>query len=191
MKVLVGATIAKLTFGMFENFWMPLYEDIGFYPKVFYSRYLDTFVKGLTSPRGNILLSREDFEKGSNNKYDKLDLGLHEFAHAYYFSYLHEKRNKDFYLYKIEARWIHLDMKNNILDKDFYLRDYAAANEHEFWAVSIEHYFENPFGFYKAYPRLYILISKVLQLDIRRIINENHPELARKYEAESIHNETD
>lgn len=57
VKVLLSATIAKLTFGRKRNFKMSMYEKIGVYPGVFYSKFLETYVKGLTSARGNILLS--------------------------------------------------------------------------------------------------------------------------------------
>lgn len=186
VKILISATIAKITFGMYNNYWMGMYETIVVYPQKFYSRFLDTYVKGLTSARGLVLLSWEDFMDGIRNTTDKINLGVHEFAHAFYFNYIHDNGNNSAYTaYRREAQDIFNDMKANLSHKSFYFRDYATANEHEFWAVSIEHFFENPFGFKKVYPQLYTFLSRVLQIDLVQLIRINNPRLALKLHDEA------
>jgi Mlc titration factor MtfA (ptsG expression regulator) len=45
------------------------------------------------------------------------------------------------------------------------LGDYAATNYHEFWAVSVEVFFENPVQFRHELPELYEAMSRVLNQD--------------------------
>ncbi|MGZ5134018.1 MAG: zinc-dependent peptidase, partial [Flavitalea sp.] len=45
------------------------------------------------------------------------------------------------------------------------LGDYAGTNYHEFWAVSVEIFFENPIRFRHELPDLYAAISKLLKQD--------------------------
>ncbi len=45
------------------------------------------------------------------------------------------------------------------------LGDYAATNYHEFWAVSVEVFFENPVQFRHELPDLYEAMARVLNQD--------------------------
>lgn len=124
------------------------------------------------------MLSWEDFMDGICNSTDKINLGVHEFAHAFYFNYIHDNGiNFAYNVYRREAQDIFNNMKVNLAHNDFYFRDYATANEHEFWAVSIEHFFENPFGFQKVYTKLFTFLSRVLQIDLVQLIRINNPHL--------------
>lgn len=43
--------------------------------------------------------------------------------------------------------------------------DYAATNFDEFWAVSVENFFENPFEFKEEHPELYRELCELLNQD--------------------------
>ena len=49
-----------------------------------------------------------------------------------------------------------------IANRRSYLRSYAFSNMHEFWAVSVEAFFENPEGLKENMPDLYEALSHVL-----------------------------
>ena len=52
-----------------------------------------------------------------------------------------------------------------IANRRSYLRSYAFSNLHEFWAVSVEAFFENPKGLKQNMPDLYIALCRVLNQD--------------------------
>lgn len=51
-------------------------------------------------------------------------------------------------------------------DEIQYFRNYAKTNMAEFWAVSIECFFEDPANFKKFYPELYRATARVLKQDM-------------------------
>lgn len=53
------------------------------------------------------------------------------------------------------------------------LGDYAGTNYHEFWAVSVEVFFENPIRMRHELPELYAAMSTLLRQDPIVIINQN------------------
>jgi len=179
VRVLLSATIAQLTFGFYNNYWLPKYKTIGVYPTVFYSRFLDVYVKGLTSPNGMLLISWDDFIHGLSTNTDKLNVGIHEFAHALYFNFFKDEYDMNFNRFNEVAHQEYLKMKKN--NTNNYLRAYAATNPYEFWAVCIEHYFEDPFGFRKTLPRLYKKLSIVLKFDLAKMIEINRPDIVSEY----------
>jgi len=52
-----------------------------------------------------------------------------------------------------------------ITNRRSYLRNYAFTNMHEFWAVSVEAFFENPVGLRANMPDLYDSLCRVLNQD--------------------------
>lgn len=54
---------------------------------------------------------------------------------------------------------------NVLLGKPSYLRNYAYTNMREFWAVTVEAFFENPNEFKKEMPALYKRVADVLNQD--------------------------
>jgi len=179
VKVLLSATVAQLTFGFYTNYWLPKYENIGVYPEQFFSRFVGSFVKGLTSAKGMLLISWEDFLQGLSTNTDKLNVGIHEFAHALYFSYFKEDYDQHFSRFDEIAFKEFLKMRNG--NGQNYLRAYAATNPHEFWAVCLEYFFEDPFGFRKHLPQLYHSLCLVMKFDFAKLIEQNRPDLASDY----------
>ena len=52
-----------------------------------------------------------------------------------------------------------------IVERRSYLRSYAFTNLQEFWAVSVEAFFENPVGLKQNLPELYGTLCDVLNQD--------------------------
>src|SRR5690606_34119599 len=106
-------------------------------------------------------------------------VGIHEFAHALYFNFFKEDYDLSFYRFNEVAYLEYLKMKKN--DGNNYLRSYASTNPYEFWAVCIEHYFEDPFGFRFKLPELYKKLIVVLKFDLAKMIETNRPDIAKEY----------
>ena len=43
-----------------------------------------------------------------------------------------------------------------------FFRDYAATNDHEFFAIAVENFFERPDEFRQNYPQLFEILAKLL-----------------------------
>lgn len=43
-----------------------------------------------------------------------------------------------------------------------FFRDYAATNDHEFFAVAVENFFERPHEFHNHHPKLFGLMEEML-----------------------------
>ena len=163
--VLVGGLV-QLTFGL-KTFDLKRYKTIGLYPAKFYSRLIERNVKGLTYAKGLILISWLDTFKGFHNNEDNINLALHEWAHG--FQIHHQRHQTSFYyarmttlLRKLERHFTRL---LPLKDSQTYLRNYAFTNSHEFFACSVEHFFETPNEFVLQYP--------VLFKDLCTLLNQN------------------
>ena len=65
----------------------------------------------------------------------------------------------------ISGRIYGLLMANAITERRSYLRDYAFTSFHEFWAVSLEYFFEKPQGLKDNLPHLYAILCDSLNQD--------------------------
>ena len=166
IKVLVSACAIQLTFGL-ADYRLRHFERILIYPEAYYSTITKKFHKGEVNARGLIVLSWEDFLDGFSNPHDNLNLGLHEFAHALFINYQKNKNdcmNFDTYY----SQW------REVGDREFfkmrrsennYLRKYGLTNLMEFFAVSVEHFFEAPNALRQNHTALYHVLSKFLAQD--------------------------
>ncbi|MEX1189920.1 MAG: zinc-dependent peptidase [Bacteroidia bacterium] len=165
MILTFGALMIQVTFG-FNNFLFPHFHRVAIFPDIFYSRLFERYVKGLTVYHtGIILVSWPHLEHGIDNESDKINLGLHELAHALYLDYFeHRNMLNGFDRWTTKALQVFKEMQLN--SKDFFLREYAATNIHEFWAVCVEHYFEAPLEFRERLPELYKEMCRILKQDV-------------------------
>lgn len=161
-EIIISATLAKLTFGISNRFELPMFEMIQIYPEVFYSKLLDTNVKGLTIGNGRIFLSWKDFESGMADHDDKIHVGLHEFAHAMMIEFDHFRYVEPWKIWMSHANQIMLEVRQN---ENHFFRKYGGTNIHEFWAVTIETFFEQPKEFRTQYQSLYDATSAILNQD--------------------------
>ena len=164
MEIIVSAAIVQLTFGL-DQFELESLRLIELTPEAFYSRFVGADVKGLAITGGKLILSWADFEQGYMVADDKINLGLHELAHAFWLNYFvqHEARI-DFDEWNTQALVELQKMRDNT--RPNFLRNYAATNIEEFWACSVEAFFEAPIEFKRAIPRLYHTLCTILNQDM-------------------------
>ena len=186
MKVLISASATQLTFGM-QHYVFPHFHTIRVYPKAYYYKLTNQYFKGGTSESGVISLSWKHFIEGYEDPSDRLNLGLHEWAHALKIDLASED---DF-----DSRFVnYLDNWETISYPEFskmhdgkpsFLRAYAGTNMHEFFAVCIEHFFEVPVQFKVHLPVIYHHLCLLLNQDPSNVADdyrlsgtERHPKHA-------------
>lgn len=167
-KVLIAATAVQLTFGL-PNVYLSHFNKIMVYPNEYYSVLFRRFHKGEVNPRfGLIVLSWQTFVDGFIYPTDGINLGLHEMAHALRLENM--LRSPDYPLFDEQLMDEFDTHARNVCNQvenwsDTYFRPYACANEHEFFSVSIEHFFERPYELRKEMPALYTILSRLLNQD--------------------------
>lgn len=166
-KIHVAAAATQLTLGL-EDFSFTHFETILLYPGIFKMNEEGPLMKGATTPNGVIRISFKDFKEGYANPTDKLNVGLHELGHALFMEFLKMANAEDDIRLK-GAILPYLEEADKILDSgkhhNNFLRDYAFTNRHEFFAVSVEHFFEAPKEFQEQLPVLYNVVRNLLKQD--------------------------
>jgi MtfA peptidase len=191
-KVLISASAIQLTFGI-EHYVFAHFHTIRVYPKAYYYKLTDQYFKGGTSVSGVISLSWRHFVEGYNDPDDKLNLGLHEWAHALKIDLASEDDFDSQFLHYFE-NWEAIsypEFKKMHEGEPSFLRAYAGTNMHEFFAVCVEHFFEVPRQFKEYLPVIYRHLSLLLNQDpanigddYRLTGSERHPKHARQVYAE-------
>ena len=167
VKIYVSACAVQLTFGL-EGYLLENIDYIQIYPKKYYSRLSQAYHLGEYRKDGVLRLSWVDFEKGFAMGQSGVNLGLHEMAHALEVGMLYDKSTDNFFE-NYYARWQAV-MKKTFEDMSFrgektILRSYAGTNEHEFFAVCVEHFFERPEEFKQHLPDVYETLAILLNQD--------------------------
>lgn len=166
MPILVSAVSVQLTLGL-EKYQMNYFRDIYVlrddYHYGFYSRPFQGHVD-----HSGIYLSWDNFMKGIRGHTPNCNVGLHEMGHALaYVNFITQTEEdkhfkKEFKNFSKVARPIFNAIQEG---KKTILGDYAGTNYHEFWAVSVEVFFENPVRFKHELPELYDAMSRLLRQD--------------------------
>ena len=167
MPILISASAIQLSFGL-EHYILPNFKIINIYPEEFIAmeptiRYLEGNVDAY-----NINISWKYFLKGFQLPDDGDNVGLHEMAHAYYYENFDTHDSKD-------MRFIHGFNKFNACGAEIFQNitqnndgmysDYAKRNFQEFWAESVELFFEKPKELRNKYHELYQCICETLNQD--------------------------
>ena len=158
-EIIISATIAQLTFGLQYSYHLPTFELIEIYPRHFYSKLVDNHVEGLTLGNGRLFLSWHHFEEGHDDSADKKHLGFHEFAHAMMIEFDHFRNLPRWKKWQQVA---HPVMQSIQRSDTHFFRKYGATNIHEFWAVTVETFFEQPQEFKQNYHELFDCTCKIL-----------------------------
>jgi Mlc titration factor MtfA (ptsG expression regulator) len=166
-RVLIAATAVQLTFGL-TDIYLRHFNKILVYPNDYYSSLTKRYHKGEVNPRfGIIVISWQSFVDGFIHPNDSVNLGLHEMAHALRLENVIRNDEYQFFdedlIKKFDAYAHQVCQVMNWSDTFF--RPYACANEHEFFAVAVENFFERPHEFKAAMPELYAILSKLLNQD--------------------------
>jgi MtfA peptidase len=172
MKVLIAAGAIQVTFGL-SNYLYDHFKTIIIYPKAYYSKITQQYHLGEVNARGIVVFSWEDVLKGFANPHDNLNVVIHEFAHALYLCFK-ARRLSDMNLSLYYPMWREEKEKKFFQMRGSnknYLRQYAATNLMEFFAVAVENFFETPQKLHEELPGLYLALSKFLAQDPKKIID--------------------
>ena len=173
MKMLISASAIQLTFGL-SDFQLNHFSEIVIYPDVFLSTATNNLHRGETSMKGYIVLSWKHFLEGYKFSSDKLNLGLHELAHALDLSRIVKSTDPFFHAYFVKWMAASNTEFNAVNEEEqHFLRNYAGTNQREFFAVCVEHFFEDPYGFKERLPVLYRHLSVLLRQDPVAISNNS------------------
>lgn len=163
---LVSSSAIQVTFGL-NNYLLAHFKDIYILADAYHMDDDEELYIGHVAPEG-IYLSWKHFLYGYSNKNDNINVAVHEMAHALLY-------NNFFAQYGIDAHFrLNYEKFSNstgpiladvITNRRSYLRSYAFSNLHEFWAVSVEAFFENPKGLRDNMPDLYEALCRVLNQD--------------------------
>jgi hypothetical protein len=166
MVVLISASAIQLTFGLNE-YRLDHFSRIFVYPKAFYSKISKQYHKGETNLAGAIALSWSHFIEGYNKPNDKVNLGLHEMAHALRFDKF-KSEDYDLFFNTYYDKWQTVAQEEFKRTRDHsssFFREYGGANFNEFFAVCVEVFFESPAEFKKLHPEIYRHMSILLNQD--------------------------
>ncbi len=165
IPVLVSAAAIQLTFGL-ENFLLPWFQYIQVHSAEYFAddphalRVLAGHVSNNT-----ITIAWNQFLRGFKEEHDGVNVGLHEMAHALYYQEIvawkvkQRKFEECFNEVMTEGEEVYeLKNKSHIL-----FTDYAFKDLQEFWAESIEIFFERPDEMQKNHPDLFKTLTELLQ----------------------------
>lgn len=165
-EILVSASAIQVTFGL-SNYLLSYFKDIYILADAYSMENDDELYIGHVAPDG-IYLSWKHFLYGYSNTYDNINVAVHEMAHALLHNNFFAQYNTDLHFrlnyekFSSKTGRIFADV---ITGRKSYLRSYAFTNVHEFWAVSVEAFFENPVGLRDNMPDLFDALCRVLNQD--------------------------
>ncbi|MEJ2005060.1 MAG: zinc-dependent peptidase [Cyclobacteriaceae bacterium] len=170
MIVLISACAIQLTFG-FPGIYFRHFYRILIYPDDYYSRITRKYHQGEVNRAGIIVLSWKNFLQGYAEKGDGRNLGLHEMAHA---MLLENQITNNEYEFLSKTHLNHwYGLAENEMDKirsgNSIFRKYGASNIHEFFAVAVEVYFEQPRELLSSHPDLYYSLASLLNQDVLEV----------------------
>ncbi len=168
MPVLVSAAAIQLTFGL-KKFMLPHFKFIHIHPQEFLRvKPILCFLEGNVSGH-SINLSWKHFLEGYANPNDGQNVGLHELAHALHYQTFIVERNVDksfrslFDNFNIDGNKAY-NSEKTAADGGLY-SEYGEKNFQEFWAESVEIFFEKPTEMHSHYPDLYTCMKHLLKQD--------------------------
>lgn len=171
MELLIGATISMVTFG-WKRVRLPHFQRILVYPNAYYSSITKTYHRGEVNPKfGIIAVSWNCFWEGLKDESDGINLGIHEVAHALKLeNYIYSNEEVEFFNPVAKRKYISImqeEMKNLKNGQSNLFRESAKLNEDEFFAVSLEYFFEKPEALFEAKPEFYKILVQLMQQDPR------------------------
>ncbi len=169
MEILIGATIVQVTFG-WKRIRLPHFDKILIYPDSYYSSSRKSYHKGEVNPKlGVIVVSWKSFVEGLIDNSDGVNLGIHEIAHALQLENQDRFNGESDFLDKMLWREYTLlsarELEQVRSGHSSLMRDQARIDEHEFFAVALETFFEKPHEFKSQIPDLYQVLVNLLRHD--------------------------
>ena len=164
--ILVSASAIQVTFGL-NNYMMSYFKDIYILADAYHMDNEEELYIGHVAPDG-IYLSFKHFLYGYSHKNDNVNVAVHEMAHALLYNNFFAQYGTDSHFrlnYEKFSSSTGAILADVITNRRSYLRSYAFSNLHEFWAVSVEAFFEYPAGLKTNMPELYEALCRVLNQD--------------------------
>ena len=164
-RLLIASSAAILGHGM-PRFEWPRMRDIVVYARSFDDDYGDgdgddANISGMVHSQGPILYSARDLKLGYR-RHDGHNVGLHELAHVLDLADGHADGVPVGAAWASDAPWLEVihDRLGRLRRRRYkkVLRDYAATNEAEFFAVAVEAFFERPSRLRDQDPELYAML---------------------------------
>jgi len=166
IPVLISAAAVQITFGL-EKYELPFFKNIYVMPDAYQRTGEKEIFVGHVSPEG-IFISWKYFLQGYGDTTDNVNVAIHEMAHALeHESFINEADvDPDFRTDFDKLSGVSGPVfAGAIVNRASYLRNYAFTNMQEFWAVSVEAFFENPAGLKQSLPQLYGTLCDILNQD--------------------------
>jgi MtfA peptidase len=167
MRTLVAASAIQITFG-FPSVYLHRFTKVILYPDVYYSTISEAYHEGEVNSAGIIVLSWQNLLQGYLNPYDGRNLGLHEMAHALKISDATSHPGYDFFdrhAFYDFVSYAREEMQLIVNGEASFFRQYASSNDHEFFAVAIENFFERPLEFNDFHSQMYTSLARLLNQD--------------------------
>ncbi len=173
MRVLISASAIQLTFAL-PGIYLSNFDKILIYADSYYSQITKKYHLGEVNPRaGMIILSWHHFVQGYGDLDDGYNVAIHEMAHAIHFENL--IKNDEVAFLDQHALSSLAQITNRELPKinrgRHLLRSYAGTNQYEFFAVTLEYFFEKPVELNAEIPDLYQTIAALLRQDPLKLYN--------------------
>ncbi len=178
-RVLIAASAIIPVFNFPE--WE--YDNLGeilVYPSSFDEEYKFSSRSGdilgmVTSYGGTMIISKPALLHGFENSRDKINVGIHEFAHKVdgadgsidgVPALLVDKQTA--------AQWVRIvEMETDRINQGrSEINPYALTNSAEFFAVASEYFFENPSSLAAKHPELYEILRKIFKQDTKTRFKE-------------------
>lgn len=166
IPVLTAASAVQVTFGL-KSYLMLHFKNIYILADAYRMDNDEELYIGHVAPEG-IYLSWKHFLFGYSDNTDNINVAVHEMSHALLFNNYFAKYgvDKNFRAnYEKFSTTTGPILADVITKRQSYLRNYALTNIHEFWAVSVEAFFENPGDLKQNMPQLYEALCRVLNQD--------------------------
>lgn len=168
MPLLISAASIQITFGL-DKYLLDFFDTIYIMQHNYTYGSYDKPFEGHVNSNG-IYLSWDNFLKGYEDYTDADNVGIHEMAHALAYVNFMAGANSGqdkgfierFYRFSAVARPIFAAMQQG---EENLLNNYAATNYNEFWAVTVETFFEQPLRMKVMLPDLYGAICQLLNQD--------------------------
>jgi Mlc titration factor MtfA (ptsG expression regulator) len=167
-RLLIASSAAILSHGM-PGFEWPRMRDIVVHPRAFDENYGsdNPTISGMVHYQGPILYSERDLKLGFKRS-DGHNVGIHELAHVMDLADGHADGVPAGAGWASSAPWMTVvsdRLAKLRADRYPHLRDYAATNEAEFFAVAVEAFFEKPHKLQDKDPELYGLLREYFGQD--------------------------
>lgn len=168
VQAVLGGAAARISLNLPEECFN-FYNTIVLYPDYYHSKVTGRNHKGEVAPGARtIVFSWRGITEGFNRGDDGLNLLMHEYAHALYFE--HKLMREEYEIFNEEAfnrvmGQAEIEMERIKSGANNFLRQYAATNVEEFFAVATENFFERSAQFKKELPELYGTLVLLLRQD--------------------------